>query len=235
MLDTIYALGPTLFGFAAALAIAFYLWGRLRIASIIVLAWFVVAAAIGQVSLFTGFPEWQDGDWRGFLVFGTLAFLPAGLLLLAALRVTQVKTALADVPTSALVLTQAYRFGGVFLIMAFVRGELPAAVGLVTGVLDVIVASSAIAIGLYLRGDESRAPRLVMAWAVLALVDFGWATSMVFASFLGVLNLDPAPVMMGNPPLLIISLFALPFGIFISVYVILRVRRVLAYAGSAQT
>ena len=47
---------------------------------------------------------------------------------------------------------------------------------------------------------------------------------MVFASFLGVLNLDPDPVMMGNPPLLVISLFALPFGIFISVYVILRVR-----------
>ena len=30
--------------------------------------------------------------------------------------------------------------------------------------------------------------------------------------------------MMGNAPLLVISLFALPFGIFVSVYVILRVK-----------
>ena len=224
MADTIYTLGPTTFGLIAALAIAAYLWGRLRIASVIVLTWFVAAAAIGQVTLFPGFPDWQVGDWRGFLIFGTLAFLPAGLLLFAALRVAPVMTALAGIPTSALVLTQVYRFGGVFLIMAFARGELPAAVGLVSGVLDVIVASSAIALGLYLRGDESRAPHLVLAWAIFALVDFAWATSMVSASFLGVVNLDPAPVMMGNPPLLVISLFALPFGIFVSVYVILRVK-----------
>jgi hypothetical protein len=29
---------------------------------------------------------------------------------------------------------------------------------------------------------------------------------------------------MGNPPLLVISLFALPFGIFIGVYLIFRMR-----------
>jgi hypothetical protein len=33
--------------------------------------------------------------------------------------------------------------------------------------------------------------------------------------------------MMGNPPLLVISLFALPFGIFIGVYLILRMRAIL--------
>lgn len=81
-----------------------------------------------------------------------MAFLPAGLLLFAALRVAPVMTALAGIPTSALVLTQ------------------------------------------------------------------------VSASFMGIVNLDPAPVMMGNPPLLVISLFALQFGIFVSVYVILRVK-----------
>ena len=140
MADTIYTLGPTTFGLIAALAIAAYLWGRLRIASVIVLTWFVAAAAIGQVTLFPGFPDWQVGDWRGFLIFGTLAFLPAGLLLFAALRVAPVMTALAGIPTSALVLTQ------------------------------------------------------------------------VSASFMGIVNLDPAPVMMGNPPLLVISLFALNSG-----------------------
>jgi hypothetical protein len=40
-------------------------------------------------------------------------------------------------------------------------------------------------------------------------------------------SLSPAPVMMGNPPLLVISLFALPFGIFIGVCLILRMRTIL--------
>jgi hypothetical protein len=36
------------------------------------------------------------------------------------------------------------------------------------------------------------------------------------------LQITPAPLALGNPPLLIISLFALPLGIFISFYIILR-------------
>lgn len=45
---------------------------------------------------------------------------------------------------------------------------------------------------------------------------------LVTASFLGLVALDPAPAMMGNPTLLVISLFALPFGIFVSVVLIAR-------------
>jgi hypothetical protein len=33
--------------------------------------------------------------------------------------------------------------------------------------------------------------------------------------------------MLGNPPLLVIALFALPFGIFIGVYLIIRMRDIL--------
>jgi hypothetical protein len=88
-----------------------------------------------------------------------------------------------------------------------------------------LVATTAIMLAGYLRGDDARAPRLVIAWAALAILDFGWAAVLITASFAGIITISPAPVMMGNPPLLIISLFALPLGIFISVHVIARMWR----------
>ena len=54
MSDVVYTLGPTLLGFTAALAIAVYLWRRLRIASISLLVWFVVAAVIGRLGNLNG-------------------------------------------------------------------------------------------------------------------------------------------------------------------------------------
>ncbi|CAB4577666.1 MAG: hypothetical protein F2621_04295 [Actinobacteria bacterium] len=227
-MDTLYTFGPSVLGLVAALTIALYCWNRLRIATVILVGWITISLAVGQIPFFQGFPDWQESDWQGFNIFGTLAFAPAALLVIAALRVKRVKEALDKIPTSAFVVTQAYRFGGAFLIVAYLRGELPAEIGLVSGILDVIVATTAILLTFYLRGNESRSPRLVMAWAILALADFAWASMMLTLSFLGVLELSPAPVMMGNPPLLIISLFALPFGIFVSVYLIMRMRKVLS-------
>ena len=217
-------LGPTLLALVTAIAIAVYGWNRARLVSVGVLVWVHAAVALSQFPLFAGFPDWHTSDARGFMIFGTLAFAPA-LLLLFALRLNPFAGALAQIPTSALLATQASRLGGLYLIAAYRRGELPAEIGLVSGVLDVAVAFTAVALALYLRGDETRAPRLVRPWAIPSLADFGWATLMMNGSHLGLLDLHPAPVMMGNPTLLIISLFALPLGIFVSMVVLLRVRR----------
>jgi hypothetical protein len=103
---------------------------------------------------------------------------------------------------------------------------------LVTGVVDVLVATTAIVLSVYVRSTETRAPRLVIAWAIVALADFVWAVSLITMSFLGFIQLTPAPVMMGNAPLLIISLFAVPFGIFVSVYVIARMWTIVGRADS---
>lgn len=228
-MDSVYSLGPTFLGLISALAIAGYCWNRMRIASLAILLWISAAILIGQFPIFPNRYANQATDWIPFLTFGTMAFAPSVLLLIAALRVDKAKTAMADIPISALVMTQAYRIGGIFLIMAYLRGDMPAEIGLVSGVLDVIVAIAAIVLSLHLRGGESRSPRMVIAWAALSLMDFGWATLMKFASFFGFLELSPAPAMLGNPPLLIISLFALPFGIFISVYVIIRIWKTRPY------
>jgi hypothetical protein len=221
-MDMIYTIGPSVIAAITVLIIAAYTWNTVRSASIVTVVWGVLAIAIGQYSFFAGVLEWQASDWIGFLLFGALTFTPAGLLLVAVGRLPSLTHLLAQTPTSVLVMTQVYRFGGVFLIMAYARGQLPLAVGLVTGVVDLVVATTAIVLSVYLRGNETRAPRLIIAWAMLAIADFVWAVSLITVSFLGFVQLTPAPVMMGNALLLVISLFAVPFGIFVSVYVVAR-------------
>lgn len=224
-MDFLYNYGPALVGLIAAISIAAHCWNRFRTASVTILIWFSVALVIGQ---FVFFPEGNENQIDlliRFLVFGTLAFGPAALLILFSLRSEKFKSRLEKISTSDLVLTQTYRIGGVFLILAYFRGDLPAEIGLISGLMDVTIAISAIALAIHLRRDGQNARRLVRAWAIFSLLDFGWATSMKFANFFGVLELNPDPAMLGNPPLVIISLFALPLGIFISVHLLVRTRK----------
>ena len=143
-------------------------------------------------------------------------------MFLLTLKIKQVKKVIDSIPTADIVMTQFYRIAGIFLLLAFIRGELPLEIGLITGVLDLAIASSSVIISGYLRSRRKNYSRIILPWAFLGLIDFGWAIIVLTLSFLGIWNTNPAPVMMGNPPLLIISLFNLPLGIYVSVYLILR-------------
>ena len=118
-------------------------------------------------------------------------------------------------------------------MVAYFSGDLPAEVGLVSGVMDVTIAFTAVLLANHVRKDESKSRTLVIAWSTLSLIDFAWATIVKSAAFFGLLQISPAPLALGNPPLLIISLFALPLGIFISFYLILRAREQLQMPAQA--
>lgn len=223
-MDAFYFAGPSILAFIAGVAIAVYAAKRSLVMSLIILAWVVAAIAIGQIPLFSGLASWQRTDLIGFTVFGALAFAPAALLVFASMRHAAFRRFLAQTPLPVLILTQSYRIGGIFLLSAYGQGLLPPSIGLVSGALDIFIAVTAILLAYYLRNDQYRSPNLTIAWAGLALFDFAWATMMVTLSFFGLVALSPAPMQMGNPPLLVISLFALPFGIFVSIYVILRLK-----------
>lgn len=225
LMDLIYSFGPTVIGALTTFAIASYCWNKFRAASFIVIIWFSLAVIVSQFSFFPASNDDGPNNIFGFLAFGTLAFGPAVVLILLAHRSSKMKDFLSSISSSVLIFTQVYRIGGVFLILAFVRGDLPAEVGLVSGLMDVLVAITALVLSGYLRNDSAKYPRLIVAWAIFSLIDFSWVTLIKFATFFGVLSIAPAPVMLGNPPLLIISLFALPLGIFVSVYLIIRVSK----------
>ena len=232
-MDLLYALGPTAIGLIAAISISVYCWSGFRAASVVILVWFALSVVVGQ---FAFYPDDRYSQLEGlmrFTAFGTLAFGPAAVLIFMALKVESFRLALSKIPTSALVLTQAYRIGGIFLIMAYFSGDLPAEVGLVSGVMDVTIAFTAVSLSIHLRKDEGRSRRLVMLWSTLSLIDFAWATIVKSAAFFGLLQISPVPIELGNPPLLIISLFALPLGIFISFYLILRAKEQLQMPAQA--
>jgi hypothetical protein len=223
-MDLLYALGPTAIGLIAAISISVYCWSRFRAASVAILIWFAISVVVGQ---FAFYPDDSYSQLEGlirFTAFGTLAFGPAAVLIFMALKVESFRSALSKIPTSALVLTQAYRIGGIFLIVAYFSGDLPAEVGLVSGVMDVTIALTAVILANHLRKDEGKSRILVILLSTLSLIDFAWATIVKSAAFFGLLQISPAPLALGNPPLLIISLFALPLGIFISFYLILRAK-----------
>jgi hypothetical protein len=223
-MDLFYVFGPTVIGLIAAISISVYCWSRFRAASVAILIWFAISVVVGQ---FAFYPDDSYSQLEGlirFTAFGTLAFGPAAVLIFMALKVESFRSALSKIPTSALVLTQAYRIGGIFLIVAYFSGDLPAEVGLVSGVMDVTIALTAVILANHLRKDEGKSRILVILWSTLSLIDFAWATIVKSAAFFGLLQISPAPLALGNPPLLIISLFALPLGIFISFYLILRAK-----------
>jgi len=219
-MDFFYAYGPIVIGMFAALTIAAYCWNKVPVASLAILTWFAVSAVVSQ---FTFFPESKTSNLEAlirFSTFGALTFGPAAVLIFMVLKVRSFQSAMKKISTSALVLTQSYRIGGVFLILAFLRGDLPFEIGLVSGVMDVTVAISAVALSFQIKTNKAVSPRLLITWATFSLVDF--------ATFFGVIELSTPTSMLGNPPLAIISLFALPFGTFVSVYVIIRSKETLA-------
>ena len=222
-MEAFFTLGPSVLAVLTALAITLYSWNKLRFLSYITLVWVATCLVVGQINFFSPLFSWQSPDLLGFMIFGTLAFTPAGLLLYMSYRNAKFKKFLAKIPTSVLIATQIYRIGGVFLILAYTQGSLPWSVGLVSGVLDVIVAITAVLLAQYLA-QGNKVPKLVSAWACLSLLDFAWAILVISASFFGLVSVSPDLSAMGNPPLLIISLFAMPLSIFISVVVFMRMR-----------
>ena len=223
--DVIYDFGPLVVGAVAAALIAAYLWSRSRVASLFMVVWFGLAAAIGQVSFFGGPLTWAESHALGFAAFGTFSFAPAVVLLIAGFRSERIRRFVTTIPTWALLLTQAYRVGGAFLIIAHLRGELPGEIGLVSGPLDLLVAASSVVLAVRARSHKTSSVRSSAIWSTVSLADFAWAIAVLQFSYLGVIELSPDPIMMGNPPLLVISLFALPLAIVVSVIVLVRAIR----------
>jgi hypothetical protein len=223
--DVLYEVGPLFVGAAAAVLIAAYLWSRSRVASLFMVVWFGLAAAIGQVSFFEGPLRWAESHALGFAAFGAISFAPAAVLLIAVFRSERIRRFIAAIPTWALLLTQAYRVGGAFLIVAHLRGELPGEIGLVSGPLDLLVATSSVVLAVRARSHKTSSVRSSAIWSIVSLADFAWAIAVLQFSYLGVIELSPDPIMMGNPPLLVISLFALPLAIVMSVIVLVRAIR----------
>ncbi len=214
----IIAIGLVVTGLIAA-----YSWNKLRAVSYLVLAWLVLAVGLAQIPYLQVKGEWQSGDLIGFMFFSILLMIPLAGLFIAWQKSSAFKNFLDAVPTWVLVSTQAYRIVGLAFLFYYFQGALPFEVGFVSGVYDLLVASSAVVIAWLLYHKSIKEKLFVVGWCGFGLLDFAVAFTIVGLSFLGLIQLVPEPTAMAMPPLTIISIFQVPLAIFIHVYLITRV------------
>jgi hypothetical protein len=214
----------TSMAFLIAILFSIYSWNRYRPVSYALLIWFFIAFGLAQIPYFQNAKTWMEGDWKGFLAFGSLLMLPVLVLVISWLKNQKFKNFLDQIPTWLLISTQAYRFAGIFFLVFYVQDKLPFEIGVVNGLLDVTVATSAIILGLLIYSKGNKYNKLVLAWNGLGLLDFASAFTVVGLTFFDLLTVYPAPTPMGLPPLTLISIFQVPIAMFIHIYLINRVK-----------
>lgn len=211
--------------FLIAMSIAMYSWNKYRPIGYGILTWFFIAFALAQIPYFQNSQSWTPGDWKGFLAFGSLLMIPVLVLIIAWLKNQKFAAFLDQIPTWLLISTQVYRFAGIFFLVFYFQDKLPFEIGVVNGLLDIIVAASAIILALLVYKTGNKCNKLVFTWNGLGLLDFMSAFTVVGLSFFGLMSVSPAPTPMGLYPLTLISIFQVPLAMFIHIYLITRIRK----------
>ena len=85
---------------------------------------------------------------------------------------------LAQLSLPALIAMQTYRIGGVFFVIAWMNGELPAGFALPAGLGDIAIGAAAPFVAAAVADGRPRARALALAWSVLGLVDLVAALSL---------------------------------------------------------
>ena len=193
---------------------------RSRILAVIIPVWFVLAVVIDQTGVFPVAGTWVAGDLLRFVIFGALMSLPIiGYAVLPVLA-PEARTALSAAPLWGLAGLQIYRIGGVAFLYALQDGRMPPVLALSAGILDVVVAVSALGVAYLLRRGIGRRPAI--AWNLIGLTDFMIAILLVAGSILGLLTLTPAPSAIGQSPFVLISLFQLPLAVIVHIEMLRR-------------
>jgi NAD(P)-dependent dehydrogenase (short-subunit alcohol dehydrogenase family) len=210
---------------------------RLRATSVLVVLWLTGAIAASRLGFFRfdplggGMPVFASGDLIGFALLGTLMTLPVVLGIIAWRRSQLLRARLLALPAWTIVGVQIYRIAGIVFLGLASLGLLPWSMGLVTGSADTLVAIGALGLAIVLKREgEKVSPqtsRAVRFWAVFGIADFAVAVSFVTISILGISVGSPEPVMIGEHPLAVISLFQVPLSILLH---LLAIRKLAASA-----
>ena len=196
-----------------------------RTGSVVLIAWFVAANALGWLDFFRGatsrIPTIEFGIFVP-IIAGAIALRRSGTL----------RRILDATPQSWLVGVQLYRAMGVIFLTLFAAGRLPGAFALPAGIGDILVGIEAPLVALiYARGVPSR-ERLVRAWNLFGLLDLVVAVTTGFLT-------SPSPLQMLSPaapneliaafPLVMIPVFAVPVAVLLHLASLLKLRETPAH------
>ncbi|MEY3989615.1 MAG: hypothetical protein RI985_696 [Chloroflexota bacterium] len=189
-------------------------FGRLAvIVTICVWVWLGVALTASLIGFFRQPTQFGADDLLGFALFGSLMTIPVIGFWLGMRWNMTFRQMIAAIPTWWMVALQLYRIGGVVFVGFVVSGHVPYLWGMSTGIGDVLVGVMAVPVAWGLARCTAWAPRVAIGWNVLGLADIGNSVVYVFLVFFGVINVHPAPVLIGMHPLALIALFQVPLAI----------------------
>ncbi len=190
-----------------------YSWRRLRIVSLLIVAWFALALLMSLAGFFESREGFRDGDLLPFGIFGTLMTLPAVLMVVAYLRSARFRHFADQISLPALTALEVYRLGGLVFLWMGAEGLMPPQIGIITGWSDTFIGITALPLALALARRLPGIRNIAVIWHLFGIADFAIAISLVSLAFADVIALQPDPAMMGFHPLALIALFQVPLSI----------------------
>jgi len=178
----------------------------------VLLAWFVLALALGRAGFYAAGPH---------TLIPTLPlglFLPLGLGLWATLRSARIRAWVSAVPLGWLIGAQYYRAGGVVFLILLAGGYLPWQFALPAGAGDVLTGIFAILIGLRVARSTAGALPMARAWNLFGIFDLVVAVSMGTLTSPGITGLiaqDAPNLLITAWPLVMIPTFAVPLSLIL--------------------
>jgi hypothetical protein len=183
----------------------------LRNASLVLIAWFGAALALGWLGFFAGAP--------GRIPTIELGLFPPILIGAVALaRSTGLRRIVATVPQAWVVGIQVYRTLGIVFLTLLAIGRLPSAFAVPAGAGDVLVGLLAPLVALAIARGWKRASVFVLAWNIFGLLDLTVAVTTGFLtspSPVQLLSFDAPNLLISAFPLVIIPVFAVPLSVLL--------------------
>jgi hypothetical protein len=171
-------------------------------------AWFVLVVVFAATEIFSS----RHGS-LGVGGVGISVVVPLLVLCVAVFRVPSLRSALEKVPLALLIGVNTVRLLGVSFVLLYQMHRLPAPFAPVAGWGDILVGFTALPVAwLAARGGE-RAPRVILLWNTVGLLDLVAAVGLGVASSPGPLRLipaEPGSAIMSTLPWLLIPGFLVP-------------------------
>ena len=138
------------------------------------------------------------------------------------------RDALLSIPLAALVGINAFRIGGVFFLLLFADGRLPAPFAPSAGWGDIIIGMAAIPIAAIAASHRNVSPTIVTAWNAFGALDLVVAVTLAFISAPGtpyrVFTEEPGTAVMTTVPWILAATFLVPLYLLTHFTIAARLR-----------
>ena len=170
--------------------------------------WFVLVVGFGAAGTF----NYPAG--LGTPRLGAAVTLPVAIIAIMAIRATALRAALLSIPLSTLIGVNAVRVLGLFFVLLYTNGRLPAPFAPTAGWGDIFIGATALPVAWAASRRALAWRTLILVWNSLGLLDLIAAVGLGVASAEGsplrVFYGEPSTAIMAGLPWLLIPAFLVP-------------------------